>query len=311
MANLNVAQTFSSTISNTGPASTGSSFTNLFQTSPVSNGASGVVDYPVAGMAAIGAGGNSVASKSITFSSAGTIYMRACADKSSAANTGTITEINENNNCSAWIAVTVNNPPVAPVITGNSTFYTNVLQTFNATSTDPEGDTVRYGFDWNNDGVADNWVPLNPPYSASGTTMTSGTNSWPTAGSYSVKALAQDFNGANSSWSTFPITVKVLPPAASSTITVSPSTTYLNYGQSVTLSWSSTNANYCTLKSNFDTSTDLILTNGLTPTTNNSLTIKNMNKTTIYSLYCSGDGGDSTQTATVKVGKISPTIRAI
>ena len=119
-ATINVAQTFTSTITNNGTASTGASFVNLFQTSPSSTGASGVVDYPVSpNMSTLANGLSAPTSRSITFTTLGTIYMRACADKSSAGSTGTITESNENDNCSMstpWTMVTVSNPSSATLI---------------------------------------------------------------------------------------------------------------------------------------------------------------------------------------------------
>ena len=69
---------------------------------------------------------------SYTFTNVGTYYIRACADKSTAQNGGNFTELNEGNNCGAWTAVTVTNPPptltftAAPssIPTGNSSTLT-------------------------------------------------------------------------------------------------------------------------------------------------------------------------------------------
>jgi hypothetical protein len=113
LATAGTPVTFSATISNVGDASTGVGFTNLFQTSPVSDGSSGVVDYPATGMPALAAGGTAVASKSVTFAAAGVIYVRACADKSSAGDAnGVISESNEGDNCSSWTSATIS--PAAP-----------------------------------------------------------------------------------------------------------------------------------------------------------------------------------------------------
>jgi len=49
-----------------------------------------------------------------TFPTAGTYYMRVCADKSSAANPGIIAESDENNNCGGWSAISVA-APAAPI----------------------------------------------------------------------------------------------------------------------------------------------------------------------------------------------------
>ncbi len=110
---VNVAKSFSSTISNDGSLPTGAAFPVMFQTSPSSTGASGVVDYRITSdMSNMDAYASGTAQHSITFPAGtpSTMYMRACADKSSATSTGVISETSpgsENNNCSAWRAVTV------------------------------------------------------------------------------------------------------------------------------------------------------------------------------------------------------------
>ncbi|MEK7564162.1 MAG: hypothetical protein AAB510_01160 [Patescibacteria group bacterium] len=111
VAGIGVPVVFTSTITNNGINSTGVSFPNLFQTSPVSDGSSGAVDYPVTpNMSALaGSGANAVSSKAITFSTQGTMYVRACADKSSAGSSGVVMEASEINNCSSWVPVTVSN----------------------------------------------------------------------------------------------------------------------------------------------------------------------------------------------------------
>lgn len=113
VATVNVAQTFSSTISNIGNASTGAGFSNFFQVATASNGGGTVTDLPATTMTTLAANGASTATQSYTFSSIGTYSIRACADKSSTTNAGVITESNENNNCSGWTTVTVSNASCA------------------------------------------------------------------------------------------------------------------------------------------------------------------------------------------------------
>jgi hypothetical protein len=134
-ATAGVAQTFSSTITNAGSLSTGAGFTNLFQVSASSNGAS-PTDYPVAGMSALAAGGYATTSRSITLASVGTWYVRACADKSSAADAnGVIGEVDENNNCSSpWTAVNVTSQPV-PVVNLTANPTTGTVNVVNPTLT--------------------------------------------------------------------------------------------------------------------------------------------------------------------------------
>ncbi|MFA5840874.1 MAG: CARDB domain-containing protein [Candidatus Paceibacterota bacterium] len=109
MATPNVAQTYTSTISNIGTATTGAGFTNLFQISSFSSG-SNPTNYTTTTASAVAAGGTTTTSKSLTLA-AGTYYMRVCADND-ASFTGTISESNETNNCSTgaptpWTAITV------------------------------------------------------------------------------------------------------------------------------------------------------------------------------------------------------------
>lgn len=112
----------SATISNTGIGGTGAGFTNLFQRATNSSGAN-ATDIGTAANSALAAAGSNATSISYSFPSAGTWYVRVCADKSSAANGGSITESNESNNCSsAWRAVTITDPvtptdPTEPPVT--------------------------------------------------------------------------------------------------------------------------------------------------------------------------------------------------
>lgn len=122
-ATVNVPKTFTSVISNDGNISTGASFPVIFQTSTSSSG-SDPTDYLVTpNTSALGAGATrTVTSPAITFTSAVTMYIQACADKSSAAGGGVITEAapgSENNNCSGWFPVSVTGS-TAPDLTADA-----------------------------------------------------------------------------------------------------------------------------------------------------------------------------------------------
>jgi len=106
----------SATVSNSGGASTGAGFTNLFQRATDALGTS-ATDIGTHSGSVLAASGSAVATFSYTFPSAQTWYVRVCADKSSAASAGTITESNEGNNCGAWTAVAVTAVPGAPTVT--------------------------------------------------------------------------------------------------------------------------------------------------------------------------------------------------
>jgi len=102
-----VPTTFSSTITKNGTTGTGASFNTLFQFDDVDHStvfASQVAVTPAINVIPLG---TVVASASYTFPSAGTWYVRACADNN-AAFIGTILEWQEGNNCGAiWTPVTV------------------------------------------------------------------------------------------------------------------------------------------------------------------------------------------------------------
>jgi hypothetical protein len=103
---LSTALTFNATISNAN-SPTGAGFNNFFQVTNV-NGYNPDVptpdpakidDKPSTPMGALAAGGSSSTTTAHTFTTAGTYYIRACADKTDRNNVGVITESDENNNC--------------------------------------------------------------------------------------------------------------------------------------------------------------------------------------------------------------------
>jgi len=101
--------TFTSTITNSGSASTGSSFNNHFQVATQLNGGGTVSTISVNSRAALSAGASgTVSSSPYTFSTPSSNYsVRVCSDQNQFG-AGTITESNESNNCSAWTGVVVN-----------------------------------------------------------------------------------------------------------------------------------------------------------------------------------------------------------
>ncbi|MDO8552376.1 MAG: InlB B-repeat-containing protein, partial [bacterium] len=141
-ATLGTRTSFSSTIRNTGTGSTGAGFTNLFQSSTNSSGTSNVSTIGTPTTAALAAGASRTVSTDYTFSSAGTFYVRVCADKSSATNQGAISESDETNNCGAWTSVTV--PGICTALPSNANAYpapdntglsANKAYTYSATDT--------------------------------------------------------------------------------------------------------------------------------------------------------------------------------
>ena len=100
----------------------------------------------------------------------------------------------------AFTGYNPNNPPNTPTITGPATGYSGQSLSFTANGTDPDGDTVRYLFDWNNDSVGDEWAPAWPGLVNSGTSQAL-THSWPSDGTFNIKVMTMDSNGTYSAWS--------------------------------------------------------------------------------------------------------------
>lgn len=206
--------TFSSTISNTGSASTGASFSNFFQVNNGSGGAGGsTTDLTSSSMAALSnvAGSNtaSATSPSYTFASAGAWSVRACADKTNSASAGSISESNEADNCSSWTNVTVaaaGMPDLTPGAITPTTATAGVPVTFTVTVSNIGNATTGASFN--------NLFRLATAANGGGTVTTHSVNSlatlaagasapvssnpytFPSAGTYSVRFATDQ----NASW---------------------------------------------------------------------------------------------------------------
>ena len=164
--------TFSATILNA-DASTGASFSNFFQVSNSPNGGGTIVDLAPTVMQALPAGGsNTATSPSYTFSSNGTWSIRACADKTSSGNAGTITESNESNNCGAWTNVSVSNPTPPPpqnilsVVCTPSPDPALVNQPVTWTASTSDG-VPPYTYSWSGTNIPTSPAPSSNPYTIS------------------------------------------------------------------------------------------------------------------------------------------------
>ena len=102
-----------------------------------------------------------------------------------------------------------NNCPNTPN-TPQGTTNCNVNQEYiYSTSTiDPDGDQVKYGWDWNSDGVVDEWTTFN----SSGSPVNTS-HIWTLPGTYDIQVKARDTGDAMSDWSDT-LTVQVInnPP---------------------------------------------------------------------------------------------------
>ncbi|NTW15697.1 MAG: hypothetical protein HGA38_05040 [Candidatus Moranbacteria bacterium] len=97
-----------------------------------------------------------------------------------------------------------NTPPGVPTVTGPAVGLVGTAYSFTATASDPSGDMVRYGFDWNGDYSVDQWTP----FVSSGMPQSLG-YAWSFAGMQTYRVIAQDAGGAVSDWGSGRIDVGV------------------------------------------------------------------------------------------------------
>ncbi|WP_348304063.1 SBBP repeat-containing protein [Methanothrix sp.] len=88
-----------------------------------------------------------------------------------------------------------NNPPNTPSVPlGENSGFAEVDYTYFTSASDPDGDQVKYTFDWGDGSTA------STDFVDSGATA-SMSHSWTNAGVYQIKAMATDSRGATSGWS--------------------------------------------------------------------------------------------------------------
>ncbi len=103
-------------------------------------------------------------------------------------------------------------PPETPnKPNGPTNGNTNTAYTYSTSTTDPNGDQLKYGWDWNGDSIVDEWDDNNGDYYESGETV-QREHSWSSSGTYNVKVKASD-GDAESGWSTsLKVTIAQPPP---------------------------------------------------------------------------------------------------
>lgn len=95
----------------------------------------------------------------------------------------------------------VNNPPNKPTKpSGTTNGNVGTSYPYQTSAIDPEGNKVRYGWDWDGDSTVDEWDDNSGSYYSSGVPITTS-HSWSTKGTYNVKVMAEDIHGAQSVWS--------------------------------------------------------------------------------------------------------------
>ncbi|MBE3139597.1 MAG: PKD domain-containing protein, partial [Thermoplasmata archaeon] len=90
----------------------------------------------------------------------------------------------------------LNKPPNTPMKPSGPTFIERgVTYTYTSSAFHPDGDQVRIRFDWG-DGTLSNWSAF-----FDSNTSISSSYAWNSISTYSIRVIAQDKNGTNSSWS--------------------------------------------------------------------------------------------------------------
>jgi hypothetical protein len=89
----------------------------------------------------------------------------------------------------------VNNPPNMPTMpSGPGSGKIGRTYRYATSATDPDGDTLKYTFDWG-DGIT------SVTRSVKSGTSASSSHTWGKAGTYQIKVMATDSKGATSIWS--------------------------------------------------------------------------------------------------------------
>lgn len=195
-------------------------------------------------------------------------------------------------------AVAAATPPAVPILSVDA--FSKLINTdfiFTAQTSDPDNDTLRYGFDWNNDSVIDQWVP-GAGYVSSGTAQ-SALHQWVVAGTYSIKALAEDVNGAQSAWSV-PVTVTTTTapplPTIDFKINNSAGSVDLIRGDMRNISWTVADATVCNASSGDGFSGAKSIPSGSES--------RAANMTSLHTLSCTGPGGSTSSSIQVNVSCI-------
>jgi hypothetical protein len=269
--------TFSGTLTNQGSMDTGASFPYFFQVATAPMGGGTVTDLASSTTTALAQGASVVVnSPSYTFLNTGTHSVRLCADKSSAANPGVITETDESNNCGTWTRVTVSPAqtytPSVTLSAGPTSVYSGGSSTLSWTSANVTSCTASAN-------------PATPVWTGSQSTS----SSYPhvSTGALTVTTLfVLDCTGpyGNAS-SQATVVVNTSGPGVSVTLSALPDR--ISPGDTSTLSWSSANATSCAGQ-NFATG----------GATSGSVSVSPLVNTT-YTIECTDGVSNATDQATI------------
>jgi len=113
--------------------------------------------------------------------------------------------VNQTNSTECFFNNTVPNAP--QILSGPTSRNTGVSGTYAVNATDIDNDRLKFGWDWNNDGIVNTWDDNDTHYYASGE-IASISKSWSSTGTKTFKVVAVDEHGAWSNWSsTYSVTV--------------------------------------------------------------------------------------------------------
>ena len=194
--------------------------------------------------------------------------------------------------------------------------------TITMSSSDTDGDQVRYGIDWDADGSIDQFVPSSGYVDQGASQMASRT--YATKGTKTIKVIAIDSHGLTSEWTRFTATCSGQQYqsdqqgqrdwqdqgqySGTSASNVSPALSIhaipflVRAGDTTAISWSASNVSSCTVTSPTD-----LLANGTDPwagTSSAGVVTSPIRSQTTYTLSCKGLDGSSTLTQSVTVNVV-------
>lgn len=202
-----------------------------------------------------------------------------------------------------------NDPSVSAALGGQCIVGTPFSITMSAT--DADGDSVRYGIDWDADDSIDQFAPASG-YVSSGTSQTA-TRTYSEAGDKTIQVLAQDQHGYSSGWSEFSFSCDEealddggfedggegegegdggLAPEPDVTFRALPS--MVRFGDTTRLSWSAVNVDSCAVSGGG------VVASG-TSSPEGGFETNPIEAQTTFTLMCTGEGGSITKNATVNI----------
>lgn len=269
------ANTLTANITNSGTASTGAIFPNIFQFADDSSGTN--AQTPVGGTQITGL--NASQTKTTTYSYTPTIaktyYIRACADLNPSM-VGIVTESNEGNNCSGspYTAVMAcnggcggggaclngaNNPPLCNVFTATATLSSNPST---VSVNPPQTATLT----WNSTGATScTGVGFNTGNATSGT---ANVGPYGSAGTQNYQVTCSGVGGTSA-----PANATITVVAPSATISATPQRVPVAPGNTSTISWTSNQVSSCIVTGPGLNSTNVSGTQSVTVTGQSTYTI--------------------------------------